>query len=88
MAVLSTKERKSLPKKDFALPSTREGGKGGYPIPDENHARNALARVHQFGSPAEIAEVRAKVGAKFPHILQAHDKANRMSTHDLVRSTD
>ena len=68
MAVLSTSERKSLPKKSFALPSKREGGKGGYPIPDKSHARNALARVSQFGSSSEKATVRAKVHAKFPGI--------------------
>lgn len=68
MAVLSTSERKSLPKKSFALPSKREGGKGGYPIPNKSHARNALARVSQFGTPSEKSTVRAKVHAKFPGI--------------------
>ena len=68
MAVLSTSERKSLPKKSFALPSKREGGKGGYPVNDKAHARNALARVSQFGSSSEKATVRAKVHAKFPEI--------------------
>ena len=68
MAVLTTQARKDLPKKSFALPAKREGGKGGYPIPDKSHARNALARVSQFGSAAEKATVRAKVHAKFPMI--------------------
>jgi hypothetical protein len=68
MAVLSTQARKNLPKKSFALPSKREGGKGGYPISDASHARNALARVSQFGSSSEKATVRAKVHAKFPGI--------------------
>lgn len=73
MAVLSSKQRKALPKKDFALPGKKKGGKGGYPIPDKAHARNALARVSQFGSPAQKAEVRAKVHAKYPGI--GKDKA-------------
>lgn len=60
MAKLTTSERKALPSKDFAL------GKGRYPIEDASHARNALARVSQFGSPAEKAKVRAKVHAKYP----------------------
>ena len=68
MAVLTTEARKALPKKSFALPAKREDGKGGYPIPDKAHARNALSRVSQFGSSAEKATVRAKVHAKFPDI--------------------
>lgn len=62
MAKLTTKERKKLPGKDFAL------GKGRYPIEDASHARNALARVAQHGSPAEKAKVRAKVHEKYPGI--------------------
>ena len=59
---LSTEERKKLPAKDFAL------GKGHYPIEDKNHARNALARVSQFGSSSEKARVRAAVHRKYPGI--------------------
>ena len=51
-----------MPKRDFALPgkgSGPEGKQGGsYPIPDISHARNALARVSQFGSPAQNRKVR------------------------------
>jgi hypothetical protein len=61
MAVLSTKKRKSLSKDQFAIPETKS-----YPIPDRAHAANALARVSQFGSPAERAKVRAAVKKKFP----------------------
>jgi hypothetical protein len=71
MAVLTTQARKALPKKSFALPAKREGGKGGYPVPDKAHARNALSRVSQFGSSSEKATVRAKVHAKFPSIGSA-----------------
>jgi hypothetical protein len=52
----STKERKKLSKKSFALP-----GKRKYPIPDKEHARNALARVAQHGTPAEQKNVEAAV---------------------------
>jgi hypothetical protein len=62
MSVLTAKERDALPKKDFAL------GNGRYPIPDENHARNALSRVAQYGTAAEKKAVRAAVHAKFPQI--------------------
>jgi hypothetical protein len=72
MSKLTFRTRKKMPMKEFALPSLREGGKGGYPIPDESHARNALARVSQHGSPSEQAEVRAKVKKKFPGIEQSH----------------
>jgi hypothetical protein len=62
MAKLTAAKRNALPKKAFAL----RGGR--YPIEDKSHARNALARVSQNGSPAEKAEVRAKVHSKFPDI--------------------
>ena len=69
---LSYKERQKLPSGDFALPGKGtgpEGKQGGsYPIPDESHARNALARVSQHGSEAEKAKVRRAVAAKYPNI--------------------
>jgi hypothetical protein len=70
--VLSAKQRQNLPRSSFALPGKGKGpkgaGAGSYPIPDASHARNALARVSQHGSPAEKAAVRAKVHAKYPNI--------------------
>jgi hypothetical protein len=60
---LTTKDRKKLTKKSFALP-----GKRKYPIPDKAHARNALARVAQNGTPAEKKKVRAAVKKRFPSI--------------------
>jgi hypothetical protein len=60
---LSTKDRKKLKKKSFALP-----GKRKYPILDEAHARNALARVAQNGTPAEQKKVKAAVKRRFPGI--------------------
>ncbi len=70
LAELTTKARKRLKTSQFAVPSKRSksGGSGGYPVPDASHARNALARVSQFGTPAEKAAVKAKVAAKFPNI--------------------
>lgn len=70
---LSTEARKELPKGDFAIPETR-----GYPIHDENHARNALARVSQFGSESEKSRVRAAVHRKYPHIGRAHAMSEGM----------
>ena len=66
MPVLTTKKRKKLKKSQFAEP-----GKRAYPINDKAHARNALARVSQFGSPAEKAAVHKAVAKKFPSINQA-----------------
>lgn len=62
MAKLTTKKRDALPESDFALPG------GHYPIHDESHARNALARVSQFGTEREKTIVREKVKRKFPTI--------------------
>jgi hypothetical protein len=72
MAKLTTKQRSSLSSSQFALPGKGTGpqgkGPGSYPIEDKKHARNALARVAQHGTPAEKAKVRAKVHSKFPSI--------------------
>ena len=62
MGLLTTKKRNSLPGGSFALPGRR------YPIEDPNHARNALARVSQHGSPEEKEEVRSKVHSRYPGI--------------------
>jgi hypothetical protein len=67
MAKLTTKARSKLKSSSFAIPSKKPGS-GSYPIPDKSHARNALARVAQHGSPSEKARVRAKVHAKYPGI--------------------
>jgi hypothetical protein len=60
---LTTKQRKRLSTKSFALP-----GKRKYPIPDKAHARNALARVAQNGTPAERKKVKRAVTKRFPSI--------------------
>jgi hypothetical protein len=62
MAKLTAKQRNSLPGKSFALPGRR------YPIEDKSHARNALSRVSQHGSPEEKARVRAAVKRRYPSI--------------------
>jgi len=67
MAKLTTKQRKALPSSTFAGPDR------SYPINDPSHARNALARVAQHGTPELKAKVRAKVKAKYPGIgLKKH----------------
>jgi len=69
MAELSAKQRKKLPGKDFAVAGRK------YPIEDKAHARNALARVSQFGSAKEKAEVRSKVASKYDMGPRAKGKA-------------
>jgi len=72
MAKLSSSKRESLKPSQFALPGKGEGksgkGSGSYPIPDAAHARNALARVAQHGTPAEQKQVKAAVSRKFPKV--------------------
>lgn len=63
MAKLSSRRRRRLSKKSFAIPSKRK-----YPINDKAHARNALSRVSQHGSPSEKKKVRAAVRRKYPSI--------------------
>lgn len=64
---LSTAERRSMPKGDFAIPD-KAPGSGSYPVNDRAHARNALSRVSQHGTPEEKARVRRAVASKFPTI--------------------
>ncbi len=71
----STKERKKLSKMSFALP-----GKRKYPIPDKAHARNALARVAQHGTPAEQKTFEAAVRKRYPSLGTSSKKGQKRST--------
>lgn len=62
MAKLTAAKRNALPDSAFAGPDR------SYPIQDASHARNALARVSQHGSPALKAKVRAKVHKRYKRI--------------------
>jgi hypothetical protein len=64
MTKLTIAARKKIPTSEFALPGRR------YPIEDKAHARNALARVSQDGTPAEKVTVRRKVHRLFPGLKQ------------------
>jgi hypothetical protein len=76
MSVLTTKQRKKISKKKFAIPS-KAPESGSYPIPDAAHARNALARVSQHGTPAEKATVRAKIKREYPSIQQGGNSTQK-----------
>lgn len=67
MGELSSAERHRLPRSDFVFPD-KAPGPGSYPIPDEDHARDALARVAADGSGEEQEEVKRKVHDRFPEI--------------------
>jgi|GEM_PF-1483724 len=71
---LTTAERNALPDSEFAEPEKRK-----YPIEDINHARNALARVSQFGTKKEKAEVRNAVNKKYPELAQGGQTESRGS---------
>jgi hypothetical protein len=64
LAKLDKAARKNIPAREFALPGRR------YPIEDRAHARNALTRVSQKGTPAEKAAVRRAVGQAYPSLKQ------------------
>jgi len=64
MAKLTARVRNSLPERSFALKGRR------YPIEDKVHARNALARVSQDGTPKEKQEVRRKINRLYPELRQ------------------
>lgn len=55
--------REQMAATSFAIPGERK-----YRIDDIAHARNALARVEQFGSEDEKRKVRAAVYAKYPSL--------------------
>lgn len=77
-AVLKYKQRQQLAGTAFCGPDR------SYPAHDIAHARNALARVSQFGSPALQSRVRACVYRKFPE-LKARKQAENF-TEDLTFS--
>ncbi len=77
MTALRAKTRSELPDSAFALPGRR------YPIHDLAHARNALSRVAQHGTPDEQKKVRAAVMRKYGDKIKA-----RKQQIDLARSHD
>lgn len=60
---LTYAQRMRLKSSQFAEPTLRK-----YPIENEAHARNALARVAQDGTPYEQWKVRMAVHMKYPQI--------------------
>lgn len=65
MAKLTYKERKKLPSSAFVFPGDE---RDGYPIHDEAHARNALARASRFETGARLTKVIRAVMSRYPNI--------------------
>lgn len=64
MAKLTTKQRKALPKSDFAIPE-KAPGPGSYPIEDASHRANAKSRASGKKVEARVDRaVARKAGAK------------------------
>jgi hypothetical protein len=70
MSYLKARERASLPKSSFALPSHAPGS-GSYPINDPAHARAALSRAAANATPSELETIKRKVHEKYPSIKQS-----------------
>lgn len=69
MARLSTRKRDALPKSDFGLPDERK-----YPMPDEDHARNAKARAAQQEAKGAITRAEERqIDRKADRILGRHE---------------
>ena len=67
---LTAAARKAIPKSEYAVPS-KAPASGSYPINDESHARNALAR--SSGKPV-AGRVRAAVARRYPGIGQKNKR--------------
>lgn len=75
MAKLTAATRNAIPISEFAGPGR------SYPDEDASHARNALARVSEYGTPAVKAEVRANVHRDFPNIGSKGSKTKHGLVH-------
>lgn len=86
VATLQTSTRNELPDSAFALPGRR------YPIHDLAHARNALSRVAQNGTPEEQRKVRAavarKYGAKIQVFRQRHHNTPAEAQYTRAETTE
>ncbi len=79
MAVLTTAQRKRLPKNSFGLPGKRtkknKAGRGAYPMPDKAHARAAKSYAARFATPSQRAQIDAKANRILGKSQNAFDHA-------------
>jgi len=70
MAKITSKQRKALPKSEFALPESRK-----YPVDTKGRAANAKARATQMENKGKISSsTKARIDAKANRVL---DKGKR-----------
>lgn len=70
------KKRSAIKTSNFAV---KAKGKtpAKYPIQDLSHARNALARVSQFGTPTEKKQVARAIQRKYPALAKRSAKVKQ-----------
>lgn len=89
--VLSTRGRKQVAEKNFAMPASAAksgtGQKGSYPIHDLPHARSALTYGKRFLSADEYDKLKARVYAKYPSLKKGNDMSKRGSLLDSLFKT-
>jgi len=77
MSKLSSKQRKELKGKDFALPKQRK-----YPINDKPHAANAKARATQMVKDGKLSpSTRAKIDARANKVLSKGKPKSKRSSY-------
>jgi hypothetical protein len=76
MSTLNAAQRNALKTSDFALPKER-----AFPIHDLAHAKDALSRVAQSGTPDEQTKVTAAVHKRYPE-LAGHKPGAAMSPNE------
>lgn len=67
------KKRSAIKKSNFAV-KAKGKKEAKYPIQDLSHARNALARVSQHGTPTEKKQVARAVKRKYPALAKRSAK--------------
>lgn len=81
MTRLTTQARHRLPASAFALPPDR------YPIHDLTHARNALSRVAQNGTPEEQRKVRTAVARRYGDRIKTFRKRHHDTAMEDQKDT-
>lgn len=80
MSKLTSKERSTLPKGEFAGPDR------SYPIPDKSHAANAKARATQAVNAGRMGKSEeAKIDSKANKVLMPHEKFHDAMADKLTK---
>jgi hypothetical protein len=84
----SAKQRRAVSAKDFAIPP-QGAHRGRYPIPDQAHAMEALAKVEADGTADEKRKVRAAVRKRYPNLPSGQAESSQADQNpDAARATD